>query len=109
MNCPYCQQAGTRRALHQHLVERHADALELGLDDARSALYYSLRCPACAFALRQTVRPRSTDTTFLAEYRREIGLVAFDILLYHLEAEHEEAPPDQGDGAPLLHIPLVQE
>lgn len=36
------------------------------------------------------VKPRWGDPGFLVEFQREIRLVAFDLLLYHLEDAHPE-------------------
>jgi hypothetical protein len=37
------------------------------------------------------IKPRSRDPRFIEEFQREIRLVAFDMLVNHLIAEHEEA------------------
>jgi hypothetical protein len=95
MTCPFCAERREfdRRSLHAHMVAAHIATVEVGLDDAKQRLYYRLGCPRCDDAVSQTVRPRSADARFLEEYRSEIGLVAFDLLLYHLELAHSTPTP----------------
>ena len=40
--------------------------------------------------LERVANPRGREPGFLEEFRREITLVAFDLLLYHLQASHAE-------------------
>jgi hypothetical protein len=96
MTCPFCAERHEfdRRSLHAHMVAAHIAAVDVGLEDAKQRLYYRLNCPRCEYAVSQTVRPRSTDARFLEEYRAEIGLVAFDLLLYHLELAHATPTPE---------------
>ena|SRR5579859_5869079 len=94
MTCPFCGQSEDRRGLHRHLVAVHVQAVEVGLDEQKQRMYYRLDCPNCEYVVSQTVRPRSTYEHFLEEYRAEIGLVAFDLLLYHLELAHEAPAPE---------------
>lgn len=87
MRCPYCPFEGSRPELHQHLVERHLDrVVTRRAEDDR--MFYELGCPHCDFQFRQRVKPRWRDPGFLEEFQREIALVAFDQLLYHLEGTH---------------------
>jgi hypothetical protein len=58
-------------------------------------MYYRVKCPKCEYVVLQTVRPRSTDQQFLQEYRAEIALVAFDLLLYHLDLAHASEGGDK--------------
>jgi hypothetical protein len=51
-------------------------------------MFYEITCPHCDFRFTQRVKPRWKDPGFLEEFRREIALVAFDQLLYHLEGVH---------------------
>ncbi|MDT7947209.1 MAG: hypothetical protein RQ897_02540 [Thermoflexus sp.] len=51
-------------------------------------MFYEIVCPYCDFRFTQRVKPRWRDPGFLEEFRREIVLVAFDQLLYHLEVAH---------------------
>jgi len=94
VSCPFCGDAShrDRRALHAHLVAAHAGSIEVGLDHDKSRMYYRVTCPNCEYVVSQTVRPRSTDQQFLQEYRAEIALVAFDLLLYHFDLAHSEEP-----------------
>lgn len=90
MNCPYCDQVGTRMATHAHLGEIHAAEVRTFRDDARDRLRFALGCPFCDDGMERTVNPRGREAGFLEEFRREITLVAFDLLLYHLQASHPE-------------------
>ncbi len=87
MNCPYCSYEDARGALHRHLAEKHGEMVVTGqAEDGR--MFYQIECPYCTFRLEQRVKPRWKDPGFLEAYRREIVLVAFDQLLYHLEGAH---------------------
>ncbi len=90
MSCPFCRDLrdADRRTLHAHLCKVHGDAVAVGLDQDKDRMYYQLTCPKCEYVVSRTVRPRSTDEQFLQEYRAEIALVAFDLLLYHLDLAH---------------------
>ncbi len=89
MRCPFCELEGERRLLHAHLTDLHADKVETW-ESQTQRRYYQLTCPYCGDAHRQEVKPRLRDRTFLERYAREIRVVAFDMLLYHLEGAHEE-------------------
>ncbi|MHB1987781.1 MAG: hypothetical protein ACYCSF_07335 [Acidimicrobiales bacterium] len=52
---------------------------------------YSISCPHCHSEYEQTIKPGLDDPGFLEEYRNEVRLVAFDMLVNHLIGEHEEA------------------
>ncbi len=86
MRCPYCSREGTRAELHRHLVEEHAEQVDFHQTEDR--MFYAVRCPLCTFRLEQRVKPRWRDPEFLRQFQREITLVAFDQLLYHLEGVH---------------------
>jgi hypothetical protein len=47
-------------------------------------------CPRCSGEIRQPVKPGWRDPGFLREFERDVRLVAFDLLLYHLEDAHPE-------------------
>lgn len=101
MNCPYCGLEGTRMATHRHLLDAHASAVRSFRDEARDRLRFALDCPFCDEGVERTVNPRGREPGFLDEFRREITLVAFDLLLYHLDASHpglvgREAVPIEG-------------
>jgi hypothetical protein len=53
-------------------------------------MQYRIACPRCGGEIRHQMKPRRRDPAFLSEFEREIRLVAFDLLLYHLE----DAPPE---------------
>jgi len=88
MTCAYCEFAGHRRAVHAHLEEAHAAEVRTRFDETKTQMFFELSCPKCAQTMEKRVKPRWQDPTFLEEYAREIRLVAFDLLLYHLE-DHE--------------------
>ena len=92
MNCPYCSAAGTRMETHAHLGRDHPEVVRMSRRDDRNGLRltFALDCPFCDEGLERVANPRGRDPGFLEEYRREISLVAFDLLLYHLHASHAE-------------------
>jgi hypothetical protein len=94
MTCAYCSFDGHRRALHAHLESAHAAEVRTRADDESGRMFYSLSCPKCDQTMEKRVKPRWKDPAFLEEFSREIRLVAFDLLLYHLE-DHEP----RGEGA----------
>ncbi len=89
MHCPYCEVEGPRPLLHAHLAEQHGDKVVVRRDEQAGKLFYRLDCPRCDEYSEREVNPRGRDPTFLQTFEREIHLVAFDLLLYHLEAAHE--------------------
>jgi len=88
MRCPYCDVEGTRQVIHAHLVEQHGAKVAGRKDEQAGKLYYRLDCPQCDEYSEREVNPRGRDPTFLQAYEHEIRLVAFDLLLYHIEAAH---------------------
>lgn len=108
MICPYCSVPGTRMATHAHLGQDHGDEVRMFRDEARDKLMFALDCPFCDEGMERVANPRGREPDFLEEFRREIALVAFDLLLYHFQASHAErvglplVPPDdvgaQGGG-----------
>lgn len=89
MNCPYCPYTGSRNRLHAHLTDEHADRV-VTEEDGWGRRFLQLDCPRCDEMYRREVKPRLKEPGFLAEYAREIRIVAFDMFLYHWESEHEE-------------------
>jgi hypothetical protein len=83
-----------RRKIHVHLVERHAEKMHTDFDESKVRMFYRIECPGCALRIEKTIKPRGKDPGFLEEFDREIKLVAFDMLLNHMEAMH----PPSGDG-----------
>jgi hypothetical protein len=93
MRCPLCEQEGPRDVVHRHLADSHAEAVETWTEATRR-MRYRIECPECGDAHEARVKPRSHDPEFLETFAYEIRLVAFDMLLNHLEAEHEVQPAD---------------
>jgi len=91
MNCPWCEFAGPPRPLHAHLGATHPDAVHILVEDHRQT--YSIECPYCGDSYSQLIKPRGRDPGFLAEYGDQIRLVALDMFVNHLIAEHEEQTP----------------
>lgn len=88
MTCGFCVFEGGRRELHAHLATDHADRVATRVEEESGRMFYVLSCPKCDRKIENRVKPRWRDPDFLEEFSREIRLVAFDLLLYHLE-EHE--------------------
>ncbi len=76
---------------HAHLEDHHGAQVVTGRRDGDAALYFSIQCPVCRDVSERRVNPRGRDEEFLERFGRETRLVAFDILLYHLQADHPEA------------------
>lgn len=89
MHCPYCEVEGARQVMHAHLADAHGDKVIARRDEQKNKLFYRLDCPLCDEYSEREVNPRGRDPSFLQAFEREIRLVAFDLLLYHLEAAHE--------------------
>lgn len=97
--CPYCGFTAQHRALHAHLATAHAERVTTtATEGATLLLRYEVRCPHCDFAAQRIVNPRGRDPEFLDEHATEIRLVAFDQLLYHLEAAHSEPAGQPAEG-----------
>ncbi len=95
MTCPWCSYVGTPRALHAHLGDAHPDGVRFEGHGMRQR--YAVTCPYCDAGYEQLIKPGLDDPEFLEEYRREIRLVAFDMLVNHFLVEHadvgDEPPP----------------
>jgi hypothetical protein len=89
MACPLCEFAGTPRQLHAHLGDLHPDHVRF--EERGANHWYGVTCPLCGDGYEHLIKPRSRDPRFVAEFEQEIRLVAFDMLVNHLIAEHEEA------------------
>ncbi len=87
MRCPWCGLESAPRDLHAHIADAHPEGVtfetKIGLP------FYVVECPVCHERYDAQIKPRSRDPRFLEEYRREIRLVGFDMLINHLLAEHE--------------------
>jgi len=90
MKCPHCEFDDSRTKLHRHLGEAHLDLVRTEHDAATGKMRYIVGCPVCGLSYQHAVKPRYRDPRFLADYRAEIALVAFDQLLYHIEDRHSE-------------------
>lgn len=88
MRCLYCETAGPRGHIHRHLVECHGEAVATEANEAEGSMAYVVFCPTCGGEIRQPIKPRWRDPGFLREFEREIRLVAFDLLLHHVEDAH---------------------
>jgi hypothetical protein len=98
IRCPLCEYQDTRTNVHAHLIENHAEAVEMWSDASSGKRRYRITCPLCEAAHEAQVKPRSHDQQFLSTFSREIRMVAFDMLLNHFEAEHSALPA--GEPAP---------
>jgi hypothetical protein len=89
---------------HAHLGREHGDLVRTRRDpeSANLRLTFALDCPFCDEGMERVVNPRGREPGFLDEFAREIRLVAFDLLLYHLQASHAVVVglPEPLDGAP---------
>lgn len=74
--------------MHRHLGDVHGDRVAIRTGDEGGRRFYEIRCPVCDAPWEREIKPRSRDPRFVEEYDREIKLVAFDMLLYHMQGEH---------------------
>lgn len=89
MACPWCDFVAGPRSLHAHLGEDHGDRVVF--EERGASRFYRITCPVCQEAYEHVIKPRSRDPGFVEEFQMQIRLVAFDMLVNHLLAEHEEA------------------
>jgi hypothetical protein len=75
------------RALHAHLGEQHRDAVQT--TERRGNHFYEVTCPVCGDRYEHSLRKGKRDPGFLDEFDREIRMVALDMLVHHLMAEHD--------------------
>ena len=94
MNCPCCDFEGSRSVVHRHLFDEHADRVTTRIDNESGRRFYEVKCPVCDAPWMREIKPRLRDTRFIEKFEEEIKLVAFDMLLYHMQAEHW--PMDDG-------------
>lgn len=92
MNCPWCEFEASPRQLHAHLADVHEDVVTV--EERESSRVYGITCPICGSTYEQPIKPRLRDAGFLEEFAGEIRLVAMDMLVNHLIAEHEEIETD---------------
>jgi hypothetical protein len=88
MDCPWCDLTAGPRALHAHLGEQHGDAVRTVERNGR--VLYEITCPLCGAKYERPVRKGARDPDFVAGFEREIRMVALDMLVHHLLAEHEQ-------------------
>jgi len=89
MKCPYCDQMGGLMETHRHLLDTHLDVVETRVEEEDAGkMYYLVPCPFCGLKYRHRVKPRHRDPGFLERFKQEIGMVAFDQLLYHVLQKH---------------------
>jgi hypothetical protein len=95
VKCPFCDDDRTIRALHAHLAADHPD--EIGTDEHGDRTVYVVTCPYCSAQHRQPIKKSAGNAEFLVEFEQQIRLVAFDMLINHVLAEHEPeaALPDE--------------
>ena len=87
MQCPHCHFAGHRMELHAHLIEAHAEEVQVYFDKATGKMVYEMSCPICKDRVKQPLLKRPD---LLEDHKREIRMVAFDLLLYHLAEKHPD-------------------
>ncbi len=92
--CPYCDFTGTRMDVHAHLVQNHGDQLGWRVNEKFGYTYCVITCPICGASHDQIIPRAQHNPAFLEAYKEQIYMVAFDLLLYHLQGEH-------GMGGPL--------
>lgn len=90
LTCPWCAFQGPPRALQGHLTEVHPEHVTFGVR-AGGTRFYEITCPVCNVSYDQRIKPRSQDPGFLEEFQHEIRLVASDMMVNHLVAEHHDA------------------
>lgn len=100
--CPLCGLQGGRGEVHAHMADSHPDAVRTWSEPESGRMRYLIACPRCGAEHEARVKPRSQDPGFLEGFAREIRLVAFDMLLCHLEAEHEDSPAPAAAPGPKL-------
>ncbi|TNC25821.1 hypothetical protein [Amycolatopsis alkalitolerans] len=88
MNCPWCAFEGAPRALHAHLAGEHPDAVRT--KEMNGTQFYEVTCPVCGESYEHRLRKGTRDPRFLDEFGGEIRMVALDMLVHHLVAEHTE-------------------
>jgi hypothetical protein len=86
VRCPFCAFDGPIRTVHAHLTGSHGD--QVRTEEAGDRVVYAVTCPSCGESYRRPIK--KADEAFLAEFGEAIRLVAFDMLLNHVLAEHEQ-------------------
>ena len=86
MKCPFCVLDEPVRDVHAHLAAEHGG--EIRTEDIGERIAYTVTCPYCSQRYRQPIRKSAGDPQFVEEFERQIHLVAFDMLINHVLAEH---------------------
>lgn len=87
MKCPYCDFEAAARGVHAHLGQDHGDVVSTGSHGDR--FFYFVTCPQCGSEYQHLVAKGARDPAFIEEFDREIRMVALDMLVHHLVAEHD--------------------
>ncbi|MGH8992118.1 MAG: hypothetical protein ACRDYV_02975 [Acidimicrobiia bacterium] len=99
---PGCPFEGSPRELHAHLADAHPEGVRF--EERGERRFYALTCPVCGDGYEHQIKPRGRDPEFMREFEGQIRLVAFDMLVNHLMAEHgegvDEAAPAEEDLPP---------
>ncbi|MGH2830036.1 MAG: hypothetical protein ACRDJM_06090 [Actinomycetota bacterium] len=98
MKCPYCDLEAERRDVHRHLLDEHPERVAVRVDEKTERRFYEVRCPTCDAPWEREIKPRFRDPEFVTTFEEEIKLVAFDMLLYHIQGEHVSAGAAPADG-----------
>jgi hypothetical protein len=88
ITCPVCSSKGGLNAMHRHMVDTHSDLVHTEIEEETGKMHYVIECPICPLKYQHSIKPRYRDPSFLEEFKREIAMVAFDQMLYHLLKEH---------------------
>ena len=88
LSCPWCEFAAGPRALHAHLGEQHGDTV--ATSQRHGKVFYEVTCPRCGARYEHVVKKGARDPEFVAEFESQIRMVALDMLVHHLVAEHEQ-------------------
>lgn len=75
--------------MHSHLAQSHGDTLGMRVDEYTGHTFFTVTCPVCGDRYEQVTKKARRDPNFVSEYEFEIRLVVFDLLLYHLQGEHQ--------------------
>ena len=87
--CPFCEFGGKRFEVHNHMAESHGEVLGVRVDDFTGHTFFVVTCPICKAEYEQVAKKVRRDPDFAREYEYEIRMVVFDLLLYHLQGEHD--------------------
>jgi hypothetical protein len=96
MQCPWCDFMAGPRGLHAHLGDEHGDQVRTG--ERNGKVRYQITCPVCGERYEHLMRKAARDPEFVEGFGREIRMVALDMLVHHLAAEHQEQEAGDGSG-----------